>query len=380
MTMPLDQIVYPGSDQYTDQELAAPGSIPVELGGEPLVTVIDTAYILFQVPDLQKQQRFLEDFGMVAAQVRPDSLYMRGYGDAPYIYAAHRGDKARFLGAGFRVAREQDLQRVAQETGVSIEEVDGPGGGLRVRLSDPDGFTVDLVWGREAVAILPTRREALPVNLPDRKQRVNDMQRPPLQASAIEKFGHYVIMVSDFERSWQWYRRHLGILPTDVQCTVSGRPVLAFCRMDLGEVPADHHTVVLAAGPGARYMHSAYETLDLDTIGQGHQYLRQKGWKHFWGLGRHILGSQIFDYWLDPHHFEVEHYADGDVFDNTWQTRYHLMDRGGLWAWGDDLPAAMAVRPRIADIPKMLLGGAGWRKTMLEMKRAMARAPRPWLK
>lgn len=30
-------------------------------------------------------------------------------------------------------------------------------------------------------------------------------------------------------------------------------------------------------------------------------------------MGRHILGSQIFDYWKDPSRFTVEHYADGDV-------------------------------------------------------------------
>ena len=68
MATPLDQIVYPGSDQYTAEELAAPGTIPIGLHGEPLVKVIDTAYIAFQVPDLQRQKAFLADFGMVAAQ------------------------------------------------------------------------------------------------------------------------------------------------------------------------------------------------------------------------------------------------------------------------------------------------------------------------
>lgn len=381
MTQPLNKITYPGSeDQYSAAEMAAPGSQALGLGDEPLVKAIDTAYIIFQVPDLDKQKSFLKDFGMVEAGTEAGCLYMRGFGTSPYLYVAQHGAEAKFLGAGFMVSSADDLTKVAAETGVEIENVDGPGGGQRVRLHDPDGFLVDLVWGRQEVAALTTRRLGLPVNLPGKKNRINRGQRPPLEPSAIERFGHYVLMVSDFDASWRWYRKHLGLLPTDVQCTDTGRPVLAFSRLDLGEQPADHHTVVLAGGPRPGCMHSAYETLDQDAIGQGQQYLKLKGRKHFWGIGRHILGSQIFDYWLDPYGQEVEHYADGDVFDNTWPTQYHLLDRGGLWAWGHDLPAAMKPKPSLQDIIKLLLGGSAMRKFLLEMKRAMERAPRPWLK
>ncbi len=380
MLRPLDQIVYPGSDQYTAEELAAPGSIPVDLGGEPLIKAVDTAYIMFEVPDLTQQKAFLEDFGMIEAEATGTSVYMRGYGPSPYIYVAHKGDEARFLGAGFEVASQDDLQHMAQQTGQPIEELDGPGGGQRVRLADPDGFLVDLVWGRQAVEPLQTRREPLPVNLPDRKQRLNRGQRAPLEPSAVERFGHYVLMVSDFDKSWHWYRKHLGLIPTDVQCTGTGRPVLAFSRLDKGDTPADHHTVVLAGGPRAAYMHSAYETLDQDAIGQGQQYLKLKGWNHFWGMGRHILGSQIFDYWLDPFGHEVEHYADGDVFDCHYPTQYHLMDRGGLWAWGDDVPDAMKPKPKLKEILQFLFGGKEQKQFLLEMKKVMDRKPRPWLK
>ena len=31
----------------------------------------------------------------------------------------------------------------------------------------------------------------------------------PLAASAVERFGHYVLMVSDFDKSWQWYRKKI---------------------------------------------------------------------------------------------------------------------------------------------------------------------------
>lgn len=380
MTNRLEQIVYPGSDQYSDRELEAPGSIPLDSGGEPLAKITDTAYILFQVPDLETQKAFLQDFGMIVAGQTDSCLYMRGYGSSPYIYVARQGPHAKFLGAGFLVGSAEALNSVAQEAGAPIEAVDGPGGGMRVRLTDPDGFLVDLVFGREEVQALATRRTALPVNLPGEKNRINRGQRAPLQPSAVERFGHYVLMVSDFERSWQWYRRYLGLLPTDVLCTDTGRPVLVFSRMDRGDRAADHHTVVIAGGTEAAYMHSAFETVDQDAIGQGQQYLKLKGWKHFWGMGRHILGSQIFDYWLDPFGHEVEHYADGDVFDNSYPTQYHLFDRGGLWAWGNDVPDRMKPRAGIRDLVGLIFGGREKRKRLLELKKAVDRAPRPWLK
>ena len=97
----------------------------------------------------------------------------------------------------------------------------------------------------------------------------------------------------------------LGLIPTDVQYVADGSPALAFCRLDLRDTPADHHTVVFVAGIEDRYEHSAYEVVDLDAVGQGQQVLRAAGWRHMWGMGRHLLGSQVFDYWFDPDGFEV---------------------------------------------------------------------------
>ena len=130
-------------------------------------------------------------------------------------------------------------------------------------------------------------------------------------------------------------------------------------------------------------MHSAFEALDQDAIGQGQQFLKARGWRHFWGMGRHILGSQIFDYWLDPCGYEIEHYADGDVYDADHPTHYHLGDRGGLWAWGADVPAAVRPKPGIADLLALLrrkLSGELNTKLLGGIARAMSRPPRPWLK
>ena len=48
------------------------------------------------------------------------------------------------------------------------------------------------------------------------------------------------------------------------------------------------------------YGHSSFEVVDADAVGMGQRVLLKRGWRHAWGIGRHILGSQIFDYWEDP--------------------------------------------------------------------------------
>lgn len=92
---------------------------------------------------------------------------------------------------------------------------------------------------------------------------------------------------------------------------------IPFFHLDLGEKYVDHHCFFLVRAPlvflEARMHHTSYEVDDFDTQLIGYDWLLRKNYKVVWGVGRHILGSQIFDYWRDPSGFTIEHYADGDV-------------------------------------------------------------------
>jgi hypothetical protein len=109
---------------------------------------------------------------------------------------------------------------------------------------------------------------------------------------------------------------------------------MSFIRCDRGATPTDHHTLALALGPANRYVHSAYQVADLDALAAGGEHLREQGYRRSWGIGRHIQGSQIFDYWRDPDGFLVEHYADGDLFDCTLEPGWAPMTASGLAQWG----------------------------------------------
>ena len=52
----------------------------------------------------------------------------------------------------------------------------------------------------------------------------------------------------------------------------------------------------------------------MDDLMRSHTHLKAARRTPAWGVGRHILGSQIFDYWKDPWGHELEHWTDGDLF------------------------------------------------------------------
>ena len=333
-------LTYPGSENLQISAATPPGCQPI-IRPEPIIKANQIAYLIWDVADLDAQEAFLSDFGMVTYKKSKETLFMRSYGNTPYVYVGQKADRTQHIGIGFTVTTREELEKLANATQVTIEKLDRPGGGDVVRLFDPIGTMIEVVHGIENIAPIDTRRAPLPSNTPDQVNRLNSGQRPPLSPSPVLRIGHCVLGANDFDGMVQWYMKHLGTIPTDVACLADGSPNLTFMRLDLGDKPADHHTIVVTQGIGTGYMHSAYEVVDLDAIGQGQQFLMEKGYKHFWGIGRHILGSQLFDYWLDPAGFEFEHYADGDVFTSDHPTEYHPFDPGNIYAWGQDIPKAM---------------------------------------
>ncbi|MBC7859892.1 MAG: VOC family protein, partial [Burkholderiaceae bacterium] len=239
-----------------------------------------------------------------------------------------------------------------------------------------------LVTGQPQLAPLPLRAPLHPeANCYGQLRRVNRTVRPPLEPAAVAKLGHVVFQTVDFGGMAAWYMRHLGLIPTDVQYLADGSPNLAFFRLDLGDAPADHHTFVLAGGIEEKYEHSAYEVIDLDALGQGQNVLRANGHRHLWGIGRHVLGSQLFDYWCDPDGMEFEHYTDGDVFTAGHPTHYVPLELSSIWAWGHDVPASMGVKRDLGTLFKVLRLLRQGRLSLARLRllgRAMS-APRPWL-
>ena len=84
--------------------------------------------------------------------------------------------------------------------------------------------------------------------------------------------------------------------------------------------------------------HASFEIHDFDTQYLGHQWLAKKKYNSVWGIGRHTLCSQIFDYWWDTTGFMVEHYADGDLVNDETPVGYTQAGDESLAVWGPEVP------------------------------------------
>jgi catechol 2,3-dioxygenase-like lactoylglutathione lyase family enzyme len=207
-----------------------------------------------------------------------------------------------------------DLEALAGHEDVPVEDLDTPGGGKVVRLTDPDGFLVEIVAG-QAEASSDASEPETPRNSWQDRPRLRETVRLEKGPSHVQRLGHCVLGVTDFRTSEAWYKERFGFLTSDEIEMAPGAAMGAFMRCDRGDQPTDHHTLFLAQVPDApRFMHAAFEVANLDDLMLGHAYLKSKKRDAAWGVGRHIMGSQIFDYWNDPWGHELEHWTDGDLF------------------------------------------------------------------
>jgi len=297
---------------------------------------LEPLYVRYQVPDLARAEAFLRDFGMQPAGRDGDRLFFRGHSGAPWIYEAVRGAEARFLGAGFRMRSEADLAELAALEGSSpVQSVDAPGGGSRVRMRMDDGFEIDAVHGIAAATPLAAR-DPIALNTASAKPRRNRAVRIQHHAVPVMRLGHFVLHVRNHPAAVAWLRRRLGLIPSDYMGP-PGDPAQAagtFLRVDRGEELVDHHCMLVLGTDKPGVHHCSFEVEDLDAVMAGHDYLRTRGYTHDCGVGRHLLGSQIFDYWRDPFGFRIEHYTDGDVVDHRHQPTIFSGSADETTQWG----------------------------------------------
>lgn len=278
----------------------------------PVIRIEDIAHVRFAAPDLPAMRAFLADFGLSCFEAG-GRLYAKGTDGRPFLHVTEPGE-ARFLALGLRAASIADLEALAAHEGVDVEGMAEPGGGQIVRLTDPDGYRVEVVAGQETATPEPKVADA-PRNTVAAKPRQSATVRLEAAPAHVHRIGHAVLKVRDFRNSEAWYKERFGLLTSDEVEAAKDVPLGAFMRCDLGDRPADHHTLFLAQLPGQLgLLHAAFEVANLDDLMLGHQHLKAAGRQSAWGVGRHIMGSQVFDYWKDPFGNELEHWTDGDLF------------------------------------------------------------------
>jgi catechol 2,3-dioxygenase-like lactoylglutathione lyase family enzyme len=285
-------------------------------GDDVTIKVNDVAFVRFQSPDLDGTETFLNDFGMRCLARDESTLYMRGTNGDGFLHCTHLGEKPDFIGFAFSADSEADLQELSTMDGFSkVCDLDGPGGGRVVRAIDPNGFQVEVVAERHVIGPLETPT-SISYNTAESRSRKGAPVRLGPGPSHVLRLGHCVLNVLDFRTSETWYKTHVGLVTSDEIKLDDDTALGAFLRCDRGEHYVDHHSLFLVGLGRAEFNHAAFEVADFDDLMRGHSHLKAKARTPQWGIGRHVLGSQIYDYWLDPHGYMLEHWTDGDLFNN----------------------------------------------------------------
>ncbi|KAG4428109.1 hypothetical protein IFR05_016412 [Cadophora sp. M221] len=312
------------------------------------VNLANIVCVAYGHPDLPKTHKNLLDFGLFESfrtGIGPDeAIYYRGYGVQPVVYIAKRAPVPVFLGSYFEADTPEDFELAAKVVGA--EEIVPFCGGKAVTISDPQGLQLHIVYGYQKREYTPREgNQSLPANIPSATDAADSLSKPRRGVghsnksalfqmhqiltkcctglkhgiTPIHKLGHVGYVVDDLVANVDFYTRNFNFKPSDIMLgpAPEKKPMLLFLHLDRGQKYTDHHTFFPAQAHGAfkggRPHHSAFETENIDAEFVGHTYLETQGYKAWWGVGRHIEGSQVFDYWYDVDGFIIERYADGDV-------------------------------------------------------------------
>lgn len=298
-------------------------------------------HVRFAVTDLDAAERFGRDFGLHVVERSPDRCVMRTNGGDAFSYIGEAAPARGFLGLAFTVAHREDLEEAVTRHGATpIRVLDTPGGGWGVTLTDPEGLRVDLVTGIADGEAAPSH-PLLMLNTPGNVSRHHAAQSTrPHGPAMLYRLGHAGLYVRELGRMLEWYCSVLGLLVSDTMHMPHepGRQVVGFLRLDRGDALVDHHTLFLAQSGKTDCHHISFETQDFEAQFSAHRWLMERGWTPNWGVGRHPLGSHVFDVWFDPDAYRWETFSDTDLVDATRQAGNHDIHGAQIDLWRSDPP------------------------------------------
>jgi catechol 2,3-dioxygenase-like lactoylglutathione lyase family enzyme len=305
----------------------------------PVIKVRDLAWGRLRSPDLDAAEEFLTHFGMIRSARTPTALYMRGTDAHHHLHVTEKGAPA-FVGFAYYAASAEDLERVAKAPGASaIETLDEPGGGRRVRLREPNGYQVEVVHGVEAPPAIPVPEQPMNTGA-EPLRRAGQLMRLRKSPTPVKRMGHGVLGTPKVRETVQWFRDTLGFLPSDdVYAGDKSNIIGSFNRCDRGDDYVDHHTLFCVRNERAGLNHMSFEVPDVDAVFKDHEYLARLGkYEHMWGVGRHLLGSQVYDYWADPWGRVHERWADTDRLNARSPGNLLSAEEGLVSQWGEHPP------------------------------------------
>lgn len=281
------------------------------------MNIIGPDELIFGVDDVSACGQYLSDYGLKPSGDANDRRFEALDGTAISVRGAQDhslppplSTKSTLRETIYGVGDESTLREIeaelkkdrAVERGAdgSLACLDDMGFALRFRLTTRRLF--------EAPADL-TNAPGCPPQRPP-----NILGITPDMSTAPRTLSHVVLFVPDAKRAEAFYHR-LGFRTTD-RFTNAG----PFMR-PAGSL--EHHTLFLIQTPPVMkgIEHFTFHLGSGTEVMLAGSKFEAKGYKTFWGPGRHLLGSNWFWYFNSPIGCHVEYDADMDLHDDAWIAR-----------------------------------------------------------
>ena len=287
---------------------------------------------VFSVPDLSAAKAYYSTFGLDVREVggRID-LHTHGH---PHrwgsIYASGKPKKLEYLTFGVYAKDYEPLRRHLETMGCAPVDphplVDIQGYWLR----DPDGVSLQVVIAEKSSP--GGRPDAVgPLKVTTSRGTVVGPSRSGAHQVKPLRLTHALLFCSDVSRSVRFYTEALGLRLSDR----SGDGI-AFLH---GAHSSDHHMLAFAKSSGPGLHHTSWIVKGVDEIGLGMEQMRRAGYRHGWGVGRHVIGSNYFFYSQDPWGSFAEYSYDIDFIgaETDWSDADHPPD-DSFYLWGPAPP------------------------------------------
>lgn len=244
-------------------------------------------------PDLEGSVEFYTRvWGLEEVAREQGKVFLAATGSDFHVLELKPGDASLLRKVTFR-ARSREALATLEETLVAagctplraLGPADSPAGGERFVVREPQGSTLEFVFGDK------TKAERIVPNVPLRLAHVN-------------------INSSDIEALTTFYRSALGFRLTDRS------KMMAFLCCN-----SDHHSVVLAEADVNGLNHIAFQMPDLESVMRGSGRVKDAGYPIGWGVGRHGPGDNVFAYFVDPTGVVIEYTAEVLQVDNNYSFR-----------------------------------------------------------
>lgn len=283
----------------------------------------------FTVPDLAEAERFYTCFGLDVRR-EGERLQLRTFGHQHvWAHVLEGGARKRLQCVAYGIHAEDApafAERIAAQgcAGEPHPLAQEPGLWLR----DPDGLALQLVVAPKVSPSAPTLPRPPVLAAPGQGQAAPRSRLGPVRPRYL---SHILQFTPDVLGMLAFCSSLLGLRLSD-----RSGDAIAFLHTPHG---SDHHLVAFAKSDGPGLHHSSWDVSGLDEVGQGMDQMRSAGYGEGWGVGRHVLGSNYFNYVQDPWGSFCEYSAGIDHVPAglDWPAADHPAE-DALFVWGPAVP------------------------------------------